>query len=81
MVEKAEEVIRELTESSKHRRAASYPIAEIYAALDRRDEVFAWLEKAYGEHDVHFVDIKVAPTFDSLRYDPRYNALLHRLGL
>ena len=78
---KAEEVISELIEASKHRQVASYPIAEIYAELDRRDEAFAWLERAYREHAVHLVSIKVEPTFDSLRSDPRYGDLLHRLGL
>ena len=78
---KAEEVISKLVESSKHQHVASYIVAEIYATLNRKDEAFTWLDKAYKEHAVHLLSIKVEPTFDSLRSDARYDDLLRRLGL
>ena len=77
----AEGVIGELTELSKGRYVPSYSIAEIYAELGRKDEAFAWLEKAYQERAPGFVDLKVEPTLDSLRSDPRYIDLLRRVGL
>ena len=77
----AQEVISELIASSKHSYIPPYPIAEIYAEMGRKDDAFSWLEKAYREHAVHMVSLKVEPTFDSLRSDPRFTDLLTRVGL
>ena len=79
--EEAEKIRRELVESAKHRYVSPYPLAEICAELDLKDEAFAWLERAFEERAGHLVSIKVEPTFDSLRADPRYADLLRRLGL
>jgi len=78
--QQAEKVIAELTELSKRRYVPSYSVAEIYAELGRKDEAFAWLEKAYRERAPGFVDLQVEPTLDSLRSDPRYIDLLRRVG-
>jgi len=77
----AEKVINELIESSQRRYVPSYAVAAIYAELGRKDEAFAWLEKAYAERSPTLVDLKVDPTLDALRSDPRYVELLRRVGL
>ena len=74
----AERVIAELTKSS-NRYTPSYPVAEIYAELGRSDEAFNWLERAYRERAPHLVSLKVEPTLDSLRSDPRYAELVQRV--
>jgi tetratricopeptide (TPR) repeat protein len=51
-----------------------------YAALGDRDQAFAWLEKAYGEHSDQLLAVKVDPAFDSLRSDPRFTDLVRRIG-
>jgi hypothetical protein len=56
-------------------------VAEIYAALKWKDEAFAWLNKAYDEHDPQIVSLKVNPTLDPLRSDPRFIELVRRVGL
>jgi len=52
-----------------------------YAALGERDQAFFWLEKASAEKsdDVEF--IKVNRSANGLRSDPRYTALLKKMGL
>jgi TolB-like protein/Tfp pilus assembly protein PilF len=52
-----------------------------YARLGEKDQAFAWLEKAYGEKSGFLHYLKVFPSFDSLRSDPRYADLLKRMGL
>jgi adenylate cyclase len=56
-------------------------VANIYAALGDKGKAFAELEKAFEERDYFMPRIKVDPTMDSLRDDPRFKAMLKRLNL
>ncbi len=56
-------------------------IAVLYGALGERNQAFAWLEKAYEEHDPELTYIKVGPRFDPPRQDARFRQLVHRIGL
>jgi hypothetical protein len=49
--------------------------------LDQKDEAFRWLDKAYDERSVRLINIEVHPRFASLHSDPRFTALLQRIGL
>src|SRR5262245_29754678 len=54
---------------------------ELYLRLGDKDQVFAWLEKAYEERDESLLRLKIEPRYESLRSDPRYASLLRRIGL
>lgn len=54
-------------------------IAMIYASLGDVDQAMKWLEKGYEER--FNPGVLVRPGFDSLRSDPRFQELLHRIGL
>jgi Flp pilus assembly protein TadD len=54
-------------------------IAVIYVALGDRDQAMNWLEKAYQERSNPSVLLR--PGFDPLRSDPRFQNLVHRIGL
>jgi tetratricopeptide (TPR) repeat protein len=56
-------------------------IMSIYAALGDKDQAFAWLEKAYQHHADALPYIKCADSVGSLDSDPRFRALLERMGL
>ncbi|MGH9850766.1 MAG: winged helix-turn-helix domain-containing protein [Blastocatellia bacterium] len=71
----------ELKELSKQRYVPSSFIACIYVGLGEKDLAFAWMEKAYEEHDSKLNFLKVDPIFDSLRSDPRFTDLLRRMRL
>jgi TolB-like protein/thioredoxin-like negative regulator of GroEL len=58
-----------------------HSIAEIYAALGEKDQAFEWLDKACDQHDMQMVSMKVNPTLDGLRSDPRFAELVRRVGL
>ena len=40
-----------------------------------------WLEKCYEERDLFCCWLKVDPIYDGLRADPRFQALLKKVGL
>jgi TolB-like protein/DNA-binding winged helix-turn-helix (wHTH) protein len=57
-------------------------IAGLYARLGDPDNAFHWLDRAYEEREGQILTLlKVLPDFDTLRGDPRYSALLRKLGL
>ena len=53
-----------------------------YANL-KGDHVLAleWLEKSYQHHDYWMLFINVDPEYDEIRSDPRFQAIIHRLGV
>jgi tetratricopeptide (TPR) repeat protein len=54
-------------------------IALMYVGLGEKDQAMKWLEQAYEEH--FNPSILVRPAFDPLRSDPRFQNLVHRIGL
>jgi serine/threonine-protein kinase len=58
----------------------AYAIALHYAALEQKESAISWLEKAYAERDGGMVSVKTEPTFDSLRSDPRFQAIVLRMN-
>jgi TolB-like protein/predicted Ser/Thr protein kinase/predicted Zn-dependent protease len=55
--------------------------AYAYAALEDKDQAFSWLEKAFKERSPWIVYLAVDPQFAGLRGDPRFSALVRRIGL
>jgi len=66
---------------SKRRYVDPAWIAFIYADLGDKDEAFAWLDKAYSEKSDLVGYIKTIGDLDFLHSDPRYAALLKKMGL
>ena len=56
------------------------PTAEIYALIGNKDKVFFWLNKAYQERDSFLLNLAVTPILDPVRPDPRYKALVKKIG-
>jgi TolB-like protein/Flp pilus assembly protein TadD/class 3 adenylate cyclase len=56
-------------------------IALVYAGLGDREQAFSFLERACDERDVRVTLLKVDPRWDLLRSDPRFQAILKRIGL
>jgi eukaryotic-like serine/threonine-protein kinase len=52
----------------------------IYLGLGEFDQAFEWLEKAAQVRDVLLCYLRVGPIYQCIRGDPRYNALLRRMG-
>ena len=57
----------------------SYLFALVYAGLGEKDHAFAWLEKAYEERSGALPYLKVNPSWDPLRSDPRFEGLVAKV--
>jgi len=79
--DEAKKVLDELYELSKQRYVSPFYIALIYVGLRQKNQAFEWLEKAYEERDHWLETLKVHPMLDSVRSDPRFTALLKKMGL
>jgi tetratricopeptide (TPR) repeat protein len=66
---------------AKHAQDSAYFIALVYAWRGEKDKAFEWLERAFQRHAFNLTWIKFDWSFDSLRDDPRYKALLHKMNL
>jgi serine/threonine-protein kinase len=74
-------IILQLQQMSAGQYVPSIYVALVYIGLDDKDEAFAWLDKAYDERCEYLVYLPTEPMADPLRTDPRFPALLKRLGL
>ncbi len=55
--------------------------SDIYACLKRRDEALSYLEESYREHAPWLVRIQSDPNYDFVRSDPRYQAIVKKIGV
>ncbi len=78
---KARGIISQLQQMSGSQYVPSLYVALIYIGLRDNDQAFAWLDKAYEERSEYLVYLPTEPMADPLRSDPRFPALLERLGL
>jgi TolB-like protein/Tfp pilus assembly protein PilF len=75
------DAIRLLDEVIATGTASPYSVAGIYAALGESDSAFECLNKAWEQHDLQLVSLKVDPTLDGVRSDARFANLVRRVGL
>jgi TolB-like protein/Tfp pilus assembly protein PilF len=80
-IPEAQKLVDQLKTQSVEAYVSSYSIAEVYAGLGDRDKAFEWLQKAYEERSRALVFLRVEPSLDPLRPDPRFQDLLRRVGL
>ena len=54
---------------------------DAYATLGRKEETILYLEKSYRERAPRLVFLQSNPAFDFLHSDPRYRAIVNKMGL
>ena len=59
----------------------SYMAARLHAALGETGKAFSELNKAYENREFFLVFLKVDPSLDPLRADPRFAELMRKVGL
>ena len=76
---KKKEALRTLSQLQKSGGSPA-GLALVELGLGHKEKALAWLEKAYEDHDDDaLLDLKMDPTFDPLRSDPRFQDLLRRM--
>ena len=53
----------------------------LHLGLGEKDKALDWLEKCYEDQDVLCLLLKVWQIYDPLRTEPRFQALLKKVGL
>jgi len=59
----------------------AHSIAATYTRVGDKDQAFEWLEKSLAAREPSCIFLKINPTFESLRSDPRFTDLARRIGL
>lgn len=74
-------ILNEVKDPSQQKSIQHLGLAKLYGALGEKDLAMEQLEKAYAKRQGGILWLKVNPTFDNLRSDPRFQNLLQRIGL
>jgi serine/threonine protein kinase len=72
--------LQRLDDMAARHHVSSFCWALVYMGLGDKDEAFKWLEKAADERASLVRYLHLFPSFDPMRHEPRYQALLQRLG-
>jgi TolB-like protein/DNA-binding winged helix-turn-helix (wHTH) protein/tetratricopeptide (TPR) repeat protein len=75
------ERLNSLNEKSKDGKPLSFEHSELYAELGNADMAMRYLEQGYREHTIELVRLQLNPAYDDMRTDPRFQNLVHRIGL
>ena len=76
---KAEQALRELEELAKRQYVSPTAFATIYLGLGEKEKCLDWLEKAYEQQDSACWYLKIDQIYDSMRNEPRFQALVQRI--
>jgi adenylate cyclase len=79
--DEAERIVTGFIEIYKNRYFPPMFISRVYAGMGEVDKAIEWLEKAYEERDPMFSFVKSAPSHDYMHTDPRFKAILKKMGL
>jgi TolB-like protein/Tfp pilus assembly protein PilF len=77
----ARQILDELTKLSREKHVAPYFLAGIHIGLGEDDRAIEYLERAYEERSHWAIYLHIDPAMDALRYNPRFQDLLRRVGL
>ena len=73
---------RELADfTARYQDHSAYQVAEIHSFRGEREQAFQWLDMAWQQHDGGLAELKGDPLLSDLMDDPRWAALLTRMGL
>jgi serine/threonine-protein kinase len=79
--EEARRVLADLETLRERSYAQAVALAAVHAGLGEKDRALDWLERAFEEHCGGLGWARYDPVWDSLREEPRFQALLSKMNL
>jgi tetratricopeptide (TPR) repeat protein len=79
--DKALQILQELEQKSHQVYVPRYQIAAVYVGLGDKNKALDSLQQAFTNREEIIAFLKVDPTWDPLRSDPKFQNLLHSAGL
>ena len=79
-VSEARTLLGELHAIAAERPVPATAFAMIHLGLGETDAALTWLERGVARHQTPMVALKVHPAYDGLRQEPRFRALIERIG-
>jgi tetratricopeptide (TPR) repeat protein len=79
--EEAQRVVQQLSLEAGRRYVRPEAVAAVYVALGQPDSAFGWLDEAYQARSANLGQLKVEPFWDPIRSDPRFKALVEKIGI
>ena len=77
----AQKILDTLFVENKQEPVSPFFFALVYAGLNDKEKALEWLEKAYEEKSGSVRYLKMEPRLQNLRNEPRYIALMKKIGL
>jgi len=74
-------MVSRLTDGVRRGEGAAYDVATVFAQLGREEHAFQWLDRAIKKREDAVTMLKMDPLLAALHTDPRFAALLRRMGL
>jgi serine/threonine-protein kinase len=81
MESRARGILGELSELARHTFVPATSLALVHAGLGENEAALAYLEKGAERRDLNLTPLKMHPAYDSIRPEPRFQALLRQIGL
>ena len=78
---RATATVRKIEELSRRNPTDPAVLFAAYFGEGDRDRALQWLQKAYEAHSTSLTNLKVNPIYDSLRQEPRFQAVLRGMNL
>ena len=76
----ARAILAEIERDWKEKYVVPELVAMAWLALGDKDKMYSWLNKGFDVHSALATYLRLWPPFDSIRKEPRYQALLRRLA-
>jgi TolB-like protein/DNA-binding winged helix-turn-helix (wHTH) protein/Flp pilus assembly protein TadD len=73
--------VEDIKAKSRKQYVSLYTIAQAVSYTGDKDETVKYLNQAFGQHDPNLINIQSEAIFDFVHSDPRYQALISKIGL
>jgi serine/threonine-protein kinase len=78
--DQARKILEELKGRARLRYVSPYGLAAVYAGLGETDKAISYLNEAYEKRDDGLANLRSDPSWDRLRAQPSFQALLQRMN-